>query len=179
MIIFFGIAGSGKGTQAELLSTRLNAPIVATGDILRQNRDNPDVKAAVESGVLVSDDILLNLLEAEFEKIGADKNEFILDGSPRSINQAKWLAQKIKTGELKLTAIIHLKLSQEKALERLKLRGRHDDNQDAMLKRVEFYYDSVLPGLEYLQQSGFEVTEIDGDQSVEDVAVQIQAVLKV
>lgn len=179
MIVLFGIAGSGKGTQAELLSARLNAPIVATGDILRQNRDNPDVKAAVESGILVSDDILLKLLEAEFKKIGAEKNEFILDGSPRSINQAKWLAEKIKSGDLKLTAIIHLKLSKEKALERLKLRGRHDDNQDAMVKRVEFYYDSVLPGLEYLQQSGFEVSEIDGDQSVEDVAKQIQAVLKV
>lgn len=178
MIVLFGIAGSGKGTQAELLSTLLNAPIVATGDILRQNRDNPDVKAAVESGILVSDDILLGLLESEFIKIGADQNEFILDGSPRSINQAKWLAEKIKTGELKLTAIIHLKLSKEKALERLKLRARHDDSEDVIAKRLEFYYDSVLPGLEYLQRSGFEVSEIDGDQSVEAVARQIQAALK-
>lgn len=179
MILLFGIAGSGKGTQAEILSKELNIPIIATGDILRDNRDNPDVKAAVESGVLVSDDILLGLLEAEFKKISADKNEFILDGSPRSVNQAKWLADKIKSGELKLTAIIHLKLAKEKALERLKLRARHDDSDDVIAKRLEFYYDSVIPGMEYLRQAGYSVTEIDGDQSVEEVAKQIQLALKV
>lgn len=179
MVIFFGIAGSGKGTQAEILSKQLNAPIVATGDILRDNRDNPDVKAAVESGVLVSDEILLGLLDQEFKKIGADKSEFILDGSPRSVNQAKWLADKIKAGELKLTAIIHLKLTKEKALERLKLRARHDDSDDVIAKRLKFYYDSVIPGLEYLRTAGYEIIDIDGDQSVEEVAKQIQLALKV
>ncbi|MBI2589152.1 nucleoside monophosphate kinase [Candidatus Saccharibacteria bacterium] len=179
MIILFGIAGSGKGTQSELLSKRLNAPMVTSGDILRQNRHNPQVKVAVESGVLVPDSILLPLLEKEFINIGADKNEFILDGSPRSLNQAKWLAEKIKKGELKLTGIIHIRLPKDQAVKRLKLRARHDDNQQAINKRLKFYEDSVLPGLEYLKGCGFEVIEVDGGRSIEDVAAQIQAALKV
>lgn len=178
MIILFGIAGSGKGTQAQLLKERLNIPIVTSGDILRRNRDNPQVKAAVEAGVLVTDDILLPLLEKEFSKIGADQNEFILDGSPRSLDQAKWLDGKIKKGELKLTGLIHIKLPKDKAIERLKLRGRHDDVEQAINARLKFYEHSVLPGLEYLKRQGFKVMEVDGDQTVEGVATQIQAALK-
>lgn len=179
MIILFGIAGSGKGTQAQLLKERLNVPIVTSGDILRQNRDNPQVKTAVESGILVTDDILLPLLEKEFKKIEADKKEFILDGSPRSLNQAKWLEGKIKKGELKLTGLIHIKLPKKRAIARLKLRARHDDNQEAINQRLKFYKDSVVPGLEYLRQQGFEIIEVDGDRLVEDVASQIQSALKV
>lgn len=179
MIILFGIAGSGKGTQAQILNQRLNAPIVTSGDILRQNMDDPRVKAAVESGILVDDDILLSLLEKELAKIGAETSEFILDGSPRSIKQAQWLADKIKKSELKLTAIIHIKLPKEKALERLSLRARHDDNQEAINERLKFYEESVLPGLEYLKQQGFKVTDVDGDRPITDVAAQIQAALGV
>lgn len=178
MIVLFGIAGSGKGTQAEILAKHLNCPIVSTGDLLRQNKDNPKVKAAIDSGVLVGDDVLLPLLESEFKKIAADKDEFILDGTPRNTKQAQWLVAKIKKGELKLTAIIHLLLSEEAALQRLHARARHDDSEDIIEGRFKFYEDSVLPAIDYLKRQGFEVTETDGSQSVETVATQIQSALE-
>ncbi len=177
MIVLFGIAGSGKGTQAEILAGELDCPIISTGDLLRQNRGNPKVKAATDAGVLVSDGILLPLLESEFRKIGVDKNEFILDGTPRNVAQASWLADKVKGGELKLTAIIHILLSKEAAQTRLKLRGRHDDSEELINERFKFYEQSVIPAINYLAGQGLKITEIDGNQSIEEVFKQIQKVL--
>src|SRR5437016_1190355 len=135
MIVLLGIVGSGKGTQAQILAKRLDCPIITTGDILRSQRDDPRVKAAVDNGALVTDDVLLPMLEDEFKRIGADKNEFILDGTPRNVEQAGWLVNKVKKGEIKLRAVIHLNLSLDAALKRLQLRGRHDDNEATINER--------------------------------------------
>lgn len=177
MIVLFGIAGSGKGTQAEILAKRLNCPIVTTGDILRKNRDNPAVKAATEAGKLVPDEITLSLLEQEIQAIGADSKEFILDGSPRTLTQAKWVAEKVSSGQISLTATLHIKLSKDEALNRLKLRARHDDTEASIQGRFKFYQDSVIPALDYLKEQGYEVIEIDGDQTVEQVASDIKSAL--
>ncbi|OGL35420.1 hypothetical protein A3F65_01585 [Candidatus Saccharibacteria bacterium RIFCSPHIGHO2_12_FULL_47_16b] len=177
MIVLFGIAGSGKGTQAEILAKRLNCPIVTTGDILRKNQANPAVKAATEAGKLVPDEITLSLLEQELSSIGADGNEFILDGSPRTLTQAKWLAERIKNGQIRLTAIIHIKLSKDEALKRLKLRARHDDTEASIQGRFNFYQNSVIPALNYMKAQGYKVIEIDGEQSVESVAAKIDKAL--
>lgn len=177
MIVLFGIAGSGKGTQAEILAKRLSCPIVTTGDILRKNRDNPEVKTATEAGKLVPDEITLSLLDKELQAIGADGNEFILDGSPRTLTQAKWVAAKINNGQIRLTAIIHINLSKNEALKRLKLRARHDDTEASIQGRFKFYQDSVIPALNYLKQQGYKVIEVDGNQAIEKVTADIEAAL--
>lgn len=173
MIVFFGISGSGKGTQAEILAKKLNCPIVTTGDILRQNATNPAIKAATDAGQLVPDSITLGLLDQELARIEADKKEFILDGSPRSIRQSEWLDQKVKSGQVKLTALINFKLSSEEALKRLKLRARHDDTDDSINQRFNFYLTSVIPAMEYLKKQGYKLVDVDGNQSVEKVAEDI------
>ena len=178
MIILVGIAGSGKGTQAELLAKKLNCPIVSTGDLLRNNQDKSEVKAALDSGVLVGDEILLPLLEAEFSKIGANKKEFMLDGTPRNVKQAKWLMGKIKKGELKFTAIIHFLLNEQTALERLKTRARHDDSDEAIHGRFKFYRQSVLPAVDYFRDQGLKVHDVDASKTPEVVAADVEATLK-
>lgn len=178
MIVLLGIAGSGKSTQAELLANRLNCRRLSSGDVLRANADKPQIKAALESGVLVPDEILLPLIEVEFKKIGADKNELILDGVPRNVAQAKWLVDKIKSGELPLTAIVHLKISKDAVIERLQKRGRHDDSQEAIEGRFKFYEESVLPAINYFQTQVLKVYEVDAAKSPEQVAAEIEAVLK-
>ena len=178
MIIFFGIAGSGKGTQAATLSKRTGWPTLSSGEVLRQNTDDPSIKAALAAGQLVSDEKLIPLLEQEFNRIGAAKNEFILDGSPRNINQARWLVEKIKEGKLMLSAIIHIKLSEQVAQERLALRGRSDDDSKAMVGRFKFYEESVMPAMRYLEAQGYEINEIDGDVTPEEVATSIRRILE-
>lgn len=177
MIVFFGISGSGKGTQAEILAKKLNCPIVTTGDILRRNADNPAIKAATDAGQLVPDDITLGLLDQELSRIKADTEEFILDGSPRSVRQSEWLDQKVKNGQVKLTALINFKLTSEEAQKRLKLRARHDDTDDSINQRFNFYLTSVIPAMEYLVKQGYKLIEIDGNQPVEQVAAEISKAL--
>lgn len=178
MIILFGVAGSGKGTQAARLSKRTGWPTLSSGEILRQNTDDPAIKAALQAGQLVSDEKLIPLLEQKFNEIGADKNEFILDGSPRNVNQSRWLAEKIKGGKLRLSAIIHIKLSEQAALERLKLRARHDDDPTAIAGRFKFYEDSVMPAIAYLEAQGYEINEIDGEGTPEEVENSIRRLLE-
>lgn len=178
MIVFFGIAGSGKGTQADRLSKHTGWPTISSGEVLRQNQDNPTIKTALEAGKLVDDKELLPLLEKQFAKIGADKNEFILDGTPRNLDQARWLAQKIKAGQLKLTAIIHIKLSQESALGRLKSRGRHDDDETAIAGRFKFYEQSAVPAMQYLKSQGYQIDEISGEGTPEEVQAAVRQVIK-
>lgn len=178
MIILFGIAGSGKGTQAASLAKRTGWPALSSGEVLRRSLDDPVIKARLEAGQLVSDEELFPLLEAEFNKIGADKNEFILDGTPRTVNQARWLVQKIKAGQLKLTAIVHIKLAQRSALERLQLRGRHDDDKGAITGRFKVYEELVVPAIRFFEEQGYRVDEVDGEGTPEEVQASIKSVLE-
>lgn len=177
MIIFFGIAGSGKGTQAETLGKRLKCTVLSSGELLRQNANNRQIKAKIDAGDLVGDELLLPLLDKELTKRGS--SEFILDGTPRNVNQARWLVDKIKQSQVKLTAIIHINLSKETALARLRLRGRHDDDEEAIDSRFKFYENSVVPAMKYFKDQGFAIHEVDGNQPIEEVAKQIQEALKV
>src|SRR5258708_1934894 len=128
MIILFGAIGSGKTEQGERLAKRLNCPRVSTSQLLRREADPKHLQQIAE-GNLVSDQDILDLLGPELGKIGADKNEFILDGSPRSIPQAEWLVDQIKSGQVKFTAIIYLKVPVDMVIERLMKRGRADDKE--------------------------------------------------
>lgn len=171
MIILFGNVGSGKGTQAELLAKRLGAKTLSTGELLRRHQDRPDIASALNSGQLVKDEILLPLLEAELKK--DDDKEVILDGFPRNINQVSWLIDKSKAGELKITHIIQLLLPKEKAMERLLNRRRHDDTDASINQRFAEYENNVLPAISEFKKVGYEVKEINADQSIEAVAANI------
>src|SRR3989344_2671870 len=136
MISFIGITGSGKSTQAEILGKRLGCPVISTG------------KEAAD-GKLIDDQVTINLLEEELKKAGADKKEVILDGSPRSLDQARWLISRFKSGEFKFTAFIHLNASERVVRQRLLARGRYDDTNSSIAKRFDEYHKKVEPVLNY------------------------------
>ena len=77
-----------------------------------------------------------------------------------------------------LSAIIHIKLSEQVAQERLALRGRSDDDSKAMVGRFKFYEESVMPAMRYLEAQGYEIDEIDGDTTPEEVATSIRRILE-
>jgi len=177
MIIFFGTVGSGKTEQGERLAKRLNCPRISTSQLLRAHSD-PFHLQQIAQGTLVSDQAVLNLLGPELKSIGADKNEFILDGSPRSIGQAKWIINLVETGEIKFTAIIYLKVSAQTVIDRLIKRGRADDKQDIIHHRLDEYTKITTPVLDYLKQAGYAVDVVDGSPSPEEVEKSIQRVLE-
>ncbi len=176
MIILFGAIGSGKTEQGERLAHRLNCPRLSSSKLLHQHSDPIDLQQIAE-GTLVSDQAVINLLEPEFKKIGADRNEFILDGSPRSIGQAKWLVDKMRAGEIKFTAIIYLKVPENEVVKRLKKRGRADDKEEIIRHRLDEYAKITTPVLDYLKNRGYSVDEVDGSPPPDEVEKSIRKVL--
>ena len=177
MIILFGVVGSGKSEQAKRLIAKLQCPYVSTSRLIREKK-NPEWERTITAGNLLRDDEIFGLLQPELRKIDAASQEFILDGMPRSVGQAKWLAQKIKAGTIKFTAIIHLDVPKEVVLQRLLARGRYDDNESVIATRFENYDKISTPVLDYFKQQGFEVSEVDGSLSIDEVEKQIWEALK-
>lgn len=122
-LILFGPPGVGKGTQAKILSSRLNIFHISTGDILRHEvRSGTELglkaKAILESGQLVPDDLMIEIIKSVIRSQEA-KNGFILDGFPRTVPQAEALSRLLVELEMKLTMVISMEVSHEKVIQRL------------------------------------------------------------
>ena len=181
--VFFGIVGSGKGTQVKLLTDFLKAKggnecaYIGTGEIFRKiaessenNSDTQAVKEILNSGRLVSDEMTNKLVsDAMAIKLSADKH-VIFDGYPRTVDQAKFFEEKIKFHKRDNVKIIYIELSEGEAMKRNLLRGRHDDTPEGLKKRFEEYENKVIPAMNYFKgKSGYTIYTINGEQAVEDV----------
>lgn len=178
MIIFMGLAGAGKSTMGQLLAAHLHCPWVSTGNLLRQKMDAKTQQQMLK-GEIINDDQTLGVLDEEFRRIDAGANQFVLDGSPRTMRQAEWLVEKAKNGELKITAIIHLETSKQTAKTRLISRRRPDDHDQAIEERFREYDSAILPILKYLDKEGFKVHHINSERSPDAVEADIEAALGV
>ncbi len=176
MIIIMGSVGSGKTEQGVRLVKKLDCPRISTSQLLRSH---PASKwhGHIQSGRLVDDHEIIALLGPALQKVQAGTKECILDGAPRSVPQASWLTTEIKAGSIKLTAIINLVVSDEVVLQRLKSRGREDDQKSVILKRLEDYHAITTPVLSYLEGNGIEIHSIDGEKSPEIVESEIDKIL--
>lgn len=194
-----GVQGSGKGTQAKIVSSRLEMPHISTGDLLRGAKGElrKEVDSYSSIGKLVPDELMLKVLQS---RLGLEdcKNGFILDGYPRNIVQAKKLDEITK-----IDNVIEIQISDSEALVRaiyrvscLKcgdgyntktnppkragvcdkcngvLTKRADDNENAMLKRIEIYHKETEPILKH-----YSSVRINGAQSIEKVSNDIFRVL--
>ena len=177
MIIFLGVAGSGKSTQGKLLAQKLGCPWLSTGEILRSNLSD-EFKEDMKRGKLVGDDIILPLLDSELQNHDAKHAEIIGDGWPRNIVQAKWLDEHIKAGDFNLTAILYIKMDKNLARERIRMQGRSDASDQAVEQRFAEYEHSVIPALDYLKSLGYPVIDIDGSGSIEEVQTNIYKALE-
>lgn len=162
--------------MGRLLSAHLHCPWISTGKLLRQKMDTK-TQAEMLQGKIISDDQTLAVLDEEFRRIGADQNQFILDGTPRTMRQAKWLVEKDHAGELKITGVIHLNIPKEEAKARLLSRKRPDDHEQAIGERFKEYEEAILPIIKYLTSEGYKVHEINADQPPESVSANIQKAL--
>ena len=176
MIIFMGVAGSGKSKQGKLLADTYGLPWLSTGEFLRMLVSGQQRKDML-AGKLLDDQHIISLVQKMFAIVDTD-NEFIIDGFPRTAAQADWLINHAKHGQLKINAVIHLKASQQSVRKRLISRGRQDDNHEALSERFHEYEETTLPILEQFKSSGIDVFDIDGEKSPEAVHTQITLALK-
>ena len=171
MIIFMGVAGSGKSAQGRLLADRLGLPWLSTGEFLRMLISG-ERRREMLAGKLLEDKEIIALVQKIF-RIVDTQHEFVMDGFPRTLAQADWLLSQRRHGQLDITAVIHLKASEEVVLERLLNRGRQDDQKEAILERFREYEQSTQPIINELKEDGVPVFEIDGVGDIEPIHDEI------
>ncbi len=205
-LAIFGAPGVGKGTQAKLVVQRLGLAHISTGDLIRAaiRQDTPVGKKArsyVRAGQLVPGPIVRKL--AEDTLAGVDNDYFILDGYPRTIEQAEWLTEYLEKHEAPLEAVVSLDVPDERIVLRLSQRRMHkdtgeiyhlefhppppdvkpemllqrkDDRPDAIQKRLDVYHRQTKPLEDYFQDRGL-LHVVDGYGSIEVVYARIVSVL--
>ena len=210
-LILMGAPGSGKGTQAEKLMDQFECRQISTGILLRQSIESGSelgirVQKIMSEGLLVSDEIVLDLIKSELLEIGGES--FLLDGYPRNINQAEALDRLLTQIKKPLDFSILIDVPSEILIKRLsgrrtcsltgktlniyfskkdeinqclsnggELLQREDDNEESIIKRIEVYKEQTEPMIEFYKSSGLLQT-INGEGSVEDVYSQLKTLVK-
>ena len=180
-IILFGPPGCGKGTQATFISESLSIPHLSTGDMLRSAVSSGSeiglkAKNIMESGGLVSDQIVLSIVEERIAKDDCEKG-FILDGFPRTVNQAEKLDLLLSTNN-KLDYVLRIKVDEEEIIKRLIDRAREDDKPDIIKNRFKSYNAETQPLIPFYEERKI-LFNIDGMQEIEKVSEDIKKVISV
>lgn len=184
-IVFYGPEGSGKGTQAKLLSEKLTLPILTSGDLVRDAAANDRgiigevCRRTLAEGKYVADSEMFVLWKWRLKEDDA-KDNWIMDGFPRNVEQAKFLDEKLDKYGYKVDKVFYLNLSEEESYRRLIKRGRplHEgsnelhDSPERIKQRLEIYKQGEQAVLDYYRQKGV-LIEVNADQSIEEVQKEI------
>ncbi|POR54201.1 adenylate kinase [Bosea psychrotolerans] len=189
-LIFLGPPGAGKGTQAARIVEAHGIPQLSTGDMLRAAvaAGTPigiKAKSVMDSGALVSDDIVIGIVAERIEHADAKKG-FILDGFPRTLAQAEALDAMLESKGLKLDKVLELKVDQTKLVDRIVKRAeearaagqpvRKDDDPEVFKTRLEAYNRDTAVVAPYYAKRG-QLTDIDGMQPIDAVTAAIEKAL--
>tara|TARA_Y200000002_G_C22353749_1_gene526133 strand:- start:51 stop:602 length:552 start_codon:yes stop_codon:yes gene_type:complete len=178
-IILFGPPGSGKGTQATFISESLSVPHLSTGDMLRSSVSSGSeiglkAKKIMESGGLVSDEIVFSIVQERIAKNDCKKG-FILDGFPRTVNQAKKL-DLLLNDNYKLDCVLRIKVNEEEIIKRLIVRARDDDKPDIIKNRFKTYNSETQPLIPFYEERKI-LININGMQEIKKVSEDIKKVI--
>lgn len=175
MIILMGLAGSGKSTQGKRLAERLEGVWLSAGQVLR---DTPDeaVHELQRKGELVPDTITIPLMAEAMAAVEQDGKEAVIDGYPRTIDQAEWMAENVSE---QIKAAIIIKVPKEELYARMALRGRADDMDRAAIdERFRIVEQNICSVQEILERKGVKFYEIDGVGTEDEVAERLWQVVE-
>ncbi len=186
-ILLLGPQGSGKGTQAKRIARDYGIPHIATGDIIRAMKEQDsdlgrELKAVYDRGDLVSDDLMIRIIEDRLEQEDAQEG-FILDGFPRTLPQAEALDAMLRDLDRKLDIVLEFQLRDRETLERRLLQraaeeDRSDDTPEAIARRLALYYEQTEPLVEYYRSRHGNVVGIHAERPIDAVYGEIQSALE-
>ena len=160
-ILLIGPQGSGKSTQAKLLAESLNIPLISTGDIYRQLQSVDEIiRKILNEGRLVDDQTTSRIVKERLSKDDCQMG-FIMDGYPRTVEQ-------LKLFDPSFDKVFYLDVSEGEVIKRLMARGRTDDTDELIGRRLDLYYKQTAPLLDYYKKAGI-LVNIDGKGDVEKV----------
>ena len=189
-LILLGPPGAGKGTQAARLVEKFGIPQLSTGDMLRAavkagSAVGLKAKAVMESGGLVSDEIVIGIIKDRIKEADAAKG-FILDGFPRTVAQAEALTKLLADEKMKLDAVVELKVDEKALMARIENRAREtvaaggtvraDDNPESFKIRLDAYREQTAPVSAYYAKIG-ELKTVDGMAPIDEVTKAINGAL--
>ena len=189
-LILLGPPGAGKGTQASRLVEKFGIPQLSTGDMLRAavkagSAIGLKAKAVMESGGLVSDEIVIGIIKDRIKEADAAKG-FILDGFPRTVAQAEALTKLLADEKMKLDAVVELKVDEKALMARIENRAketvaaggtvRADDNPESFKIRLDAYREQTAPVSAYYAGIG-ELKTVDGMAPIDAVTAAINGAL--
>ena len=173
MIILFGLAGSGKGTQGKALSEIFGWRSLSVGQAIR---DTGGYTEATNKGELIPDEDVINLMNRQIEKAEAEGFDVILDGYPRTAAQAEYIVNNMAE---KIDGAIILEVPKEELFNRLELRGRDDDKEKSSIeRRFEIFEQNICSILPLLNQVNIPVERVNGVGKIEDVTNRLVDVIK-
>ena len=185
-IILFGPPGAGKGTQAERLVSERSMIQLSTGDMLRaeiaaSSELGIQAKKVMDAGELVSDNIMIRMIELRMSSDEA-KAGVILDGFPRTVNQAEALDEMLSNNGVAIDHVVEICVNEDALFDRIATRAsqsekvRDDDNADVLKQRLKVYRDNTAPVLPFYRDKGI-LSQVDGMLSISEVAEKISEVL--
>ncbi len=169
-IILMGPVGSGKTTQADILSKKLGLPHIQTGEIYRKiatedSSTGKKIKMILDAGDLIDDENTFEIIDKHLKEITGG---FVIDGFPRTLVQAQ-------REVFYVDKVFYIKISDEEALKRLLLRKREDDTPEIIAERLKVYHEETEPILDYYRNQG-KLVEIDGSGTIEEVTALINKI---
>lgn len=179
-LIFLGPPGAGKGTQAKTLAYNWNIPHISTGEILRQAMRELSllgIKAQgyVERGELVPDQLVLDLVE---ERLGQPDTQsgWLLDGFPRNVSQAMFLDELLHKQNQGAVYVVNLEVPDEVLIARLLGRGRRDDTEEVIRRRLEVYREQTEPLISFYRDRQ-QLLVVNGNQPPESVSAEVETLI--
>jgi len=175
-IVLLGAPGSGKGTQAHLLKQQYFLEHVSTGDLYRREMASGsligmEARQLIDRGHLCPDEMTLDLLH-QFCSSTKNVRGFLLDGVPRTLNQARMMEGIGYPHIIPVTLAVYIKIDENEVIERLikraELLKRTDDTPEVIRQRIEHYQEQIIPLVTYYETQG-KLVKINGMQSVEEV----------